>query len=206
VPVSIRAVLTICGVLSLAAGCRHQPQAVPEPTRPPAGPNQDSIARAKAVRDSIARAEAARLERERADSILIANEAKAAAESNARKILSEPIHFDLDRTEILAMEQSLLERKVELLRRNPRIEIRIDGNTDERGSDEYNLALGMRRAAAAKQFLIQRGIDAARINTASNGEERPLCQDHDESCWSRNRRAEFVITSGGEHITASERR
>lgn len=205
-PDLLRVARTTCGILLLSAGCRHQAPQSPEPARPPAGPNQDSIARANAVRDSIARADAARRQRERADSILLADEARAAAEANARKIISDPIHFDLDQTEILAAERPLLERKVEVLRRNPGIELSIAGNTDERGSDEYNIALGMRRAAAAKQFLVQRGIDASRLNTSSNGEERPICQEHDESCWSRNRRAEFAITRGGDRIVAPEQR
>ena len=205
-PNPFRLTLTIGGVLSFAVGCRHQaPQATPQPSRPTAAPNQDSIARANAVRDSIARAAAARRERERTDSILLASEARAAAEANARKIITDPIHFDLDRTEILANERSLLERKAELLRANPGIALSIVGNTDDRGSDEYNLALGMRRAVAAKEFLTQRGIEAGRINTSSNGEEHPVCQEDEESCWSRNRRAEFVITKGGDRIAVVER-
>ncbi|MEO7085303.1 MAG: OmpA family protein [Gemmatimonadaceae bacterium] len=75
-------------------------------------------------------------------------------------------------------------------------------HADERGSDEYNLALGMRRASVVKQFLVQRGIDAGRLETISNGEERPVCQDHDESCWSKNRRDEFTVTTGGDRIVA----
>ncbi len=206
VPDSRGVARTICGILLLTASCRHQAPKSAEPARQRAAPNPDSIARADAIRDSIARAEASRRQRERADSILLANEAAAAAEANARKTITAPIHFDLDQTEILAAERTLLERKAELLRSNPSIELSIDGNTDERGSDEYNLALGMRRAVAAKQFLVQRGINATRINTSSNGEERPVCQEHDEACWSRNRRAEFVVMRGGDRIAVPERR
>jgi peptidoglycan-associated lipoprotein len=89
-----------------------------------------------------------------------------------------------------------LDRKAGVLGANRPIRIRIEGNTDERGSDEYNLALGMRRAAAAKLYLTQRGVDAARIETVSYGEERPVCQEHDESCWAKNRRAEFAVLAG----------
>ena len=70
------------------------------------------------------------------------------------------------------------------------------GNADERGSDEYNQALGMRRAQIARKYLIDHGIDAGRIDISSNGEEKPVCQAHDESCWSQNRRDEFVIVAG----------
>ena len=82
----------------------------------------------------------------------------------------------------------------------PAIEISIMGNTDERGSDEYNLALGQRRAVAVMRYLVDRGIAAARMTAGSNGEERPVCQGHDESCWAQNRRAEIAITRGAEGI------
>ena len=71
----------------------------------------------------------------------------------------------------------------------------------ERGSDEYNLALGQRRAAAAKRYLVERGIDASRFDLVSYGEERPVCTDHNEDCWQRNRRDDFVIvTIGSDNI------
>ena len=76
----------------------------------------------------------------------------------------------------------------------------IDGHTDERGSDEYNLALGQRRAATVKRYLIDHGIADARIETISYGEERPVAQGNDESAWSQNRRAEFEITAGGQTL------
>jgi peptidoglycan-associated lipoprotein len=76
------------------------------------------------------------------------------------------------------------------------VRLRITGHTDDRGADEYNLALGQRRAAAAKRFLTQRDVDAARVEIASVGEERPVCTEETEACWARNRRAEFTITAG----------
>jgi peptidoglycan-associated lipoprotein len=89
---------------------------------------------------------------------------------------------------------------VPILQANSGVMIRIAGHTDERGSDEYNLALGQRRAAAVKAYLVQRGIADARIATASYGEEHPIAQGNDESAWSQNRRAEFDITSGGTNL------
>src|SRR5213078_3343389 len=74
----------------------------------------------------------------------------------------------------------------------------ISGHCDERGSDEYNLALGNRRATAAKQYLVSHGIDGGRIETSSYGEERPLAQGHDEGAWAQNRRDEFEIIGGGD--------
>ena len=178
------------------AACHKSPPPAAAPT-PVARVNQDSINRANAMRDSIARADAARrLAAARADSIRRANEARAAELTGARAVLTQAIHFDFDASEILVADKPVLDRKAGVLGANRPIRIRIEGNTDERGSDEYNLALGMRRAGAAKLYLTQHGIDASRIETVSYGEERPVCQEHDESCWAKNRRAEFAVLAG----------
>jgi peptidoglycan-associated lipoprotein len=176
--------------------CHHSPPPSAAPAAP-ASANSDNSARANAVRDSIARADAARrLAAARTDSIRRANEARAAELAAARGALTQVIHFDFDRSEILTTDRPVLDRKATVLGLNAPIRIRIEGNTDERGSDEYNLALGMRRAGAAKQYLVEHGINASRIETISYGEERPNCQGPDESCWSQNRRDEFVVTTG----------
>jgi peptidoglycan-associated lipoprotein len=193
---SVAKVVVAASSIVLVAACHHAPPPAATPA-PVARVNQDSINRANAMRDSIARADAARrLAAARADSIRRANEARAAELTGARAALTQPIHFDFDASEILAADKPVLDRKAGVLGANRPIRIRIEGNTDERGSDEYNLALGMRRASAAKLYLTQRGIDASRIETVSYGEERPVCQDHDESCWARNRRAEFAVLAG----------
>jgi peptidoglycan-associated lipoprotein len=82
------------------------------------------------------------------------------------------------------------------LRSSPSIRVRIDGHADERGSVEYNLALGMRRAQAVRQYLMDFGLDATRFETNSFGEDRPLVPGGSESAWSQNRRAEFRVTTG----------
>ncbi len=193
---SVAKVMVAASSIVLVVACHHAPPPAATPT-PVARVNQDSINRANAMRDSIARADAARrLAAARADSIRRANEARAAELTGARAALTQPIHFDFDASEILAADKPVLDRKAGVLGANRPIRIRVEGNTDERGSDEYNLALGMRRASAAKLYLTQRGIDASRIETVSYGEERPVCQEHDESCWARNRRAEFAVLAG----------
>jgi peptidoglycan-associated lipoprotein len=194
------AVMVTVGGLSAAACHRSQPV-----TAPLARPTNDDGARlARARADSIARADAARRDSlARADSLRRAAEAAREAEANARAQLLTPIHFEFDRAEILPPERSLLDRKAAMLSANRSIRVRIEGNADERGSDEYNLALGMRRAAETRRYLTERGIDSLRIAITSNGEERPVCSEHEESCWSRNRRAEFVIIAGGDRITAA---
>ena len=177
-------------------GCHRSPAPAQSPAPLPSV-NRDSIARANAVRDSISRAEAARrIAAARADSIRRADEARAAELAAARASLTQAIHFDFDRSDILASDRPVLDRKASVLSSNAPLRIRVEGNTDERGSDEYNLALGMRRAGAAKRYLTEHGIDGSRVETVSYGEERPVCQGHDEACWSRNRRAEFVVTAG----------
>jgi peptidoglycan-associated lipoprotein len=122
--------------------------------------------------------------------------AKTEAIRTATAALTATIFFDLDRSDITDDGRAKLDAKVPVLTQNTAVRIRIAGHTDSRGSDEYNLALGQRRAAAAKRYLTDRGIDAGRIEIVSFGEERGKCSDEAESCWSQNRRDEFEITAG----------
>ena len=110
--------------------------------------------------------------------------------------LTEPIYFDFDRSELQTHAREALQRKGEVLRDYPEFRIRIEGHADERGTVEYNLALGERRADAARQYLVDLGIDPDRLTTVSYGEERPAVEGSDESAWSRNRRDEFVPQGG----------
>ena len=125
-----------------------------------------------------------------------------AAVSRARDALVAKVYFDFDRSELRDDQRAVLDAKLPVLRANPAVRIRIEGNADERGSDEYNMALGMRRAQTARKYLIDHGVEAARIDISSNGEERSVCQAHDESCWQQNRRDEFVIVAGGDALIA----
>src|SRR2546428_12983588 len=105
-----------------------------------------------------------------------------------------------DKSNMRAEDAACEEQKVAILRGNPNLRIRIRGHCDEGGSDEYNRALGNRRATAAKQYLVSHGIEAGRIETVSYGEERPIAQGHDETAWAQNRRDEFEILSGGDAL------
>jgi peptidoglycan-associated lipoprotein len=147
---------------------------------------------------------AAELERLRQDSIARARAAAGAdaarlAEAGARAlaILEETVHFDYDDSTIRADAQESLARKVPVLRANPGVRMRVAGHADERGSVEYNLALGMRRANAVRDYLAGFGIDASRFETISMGEDMPLDPRSNEQAWALNRRAEFAVTSGG---------
>jgi peptidoglycan-associated lipoprotein len=101
--------------------------------------------------------------------------------------------FDLDKSDLRPDARDALTKDAEFLRSYPDIRISIEGHCDERGSTEYNLGLGERRADAAKNYLVSLGIQAGRIDTVSWGKERPFCTEHNEACWQQNRRAHFVM-------------
>jgi len=181
--------------VSAAVACSHKP---PATTPTPTGPNQDSINAENARRDSIARAEAARrdsIARAQAD----ADKMRAARDA-ATKALTQVIYFDFDSDALKDDARSTLDAKITILNATPDVKLKVAGNTDERGSDEYNLALGQRRAAAAKRYLTDHGISGDRIDIISYGEERPVATGHDESSWSQNRRDDFEITAGADQI------
>ena len=189
--------------VAVISACGGGPK--PEPPAP-VGPNADSIAAAEqARRDSMeaAQKEADRLAREEAERRQRVADSLAALGRTGeavKTILATLIHFDYDKAIIRAGDAAVLDQKVAILQANPGLRIRISGHCDERGSDEYNLALGNRRATAAKQYLTSHGIDASRIETASYGEERPIDPGHDESAWAQNRRDEFEILAGGDNL------
>ena len=118
---------------------------------------------------------------------------KAWLEKTAAKVEAESIYFDFDKSFIRQEYRSILHEKAQSLKDNPNLHVRIEGNCDERGTNEYNLALGERRAMSAKNFLVSLGISPDRIKTISYGEERPFSLGHDEDSWSQNRRDDFVV-------------
>ena len=120
-------------------------------------------------------------------------EEEALPEREAAILEGEAIYFDFDKSFIRPAYRAILREKGAVLRDNPSIHIRIEGNCDERGTNEYNIALGERRANSARSFLMSLGIPSFRIETMSYGEERPLFLGHDENSWSRNRRDDFVV-------------
>lgn len=103
------------------------------------------------------------------------------------------IYFEFDKSTLTPMAQDTLMRHAAWLRENADVTVTIEGHCDERGTNEYNLALGDRRADSAKAFLVDLGIAASRLTTISYGEERPLCTQKTEECWAKNRRDHFVI-------------
>jgi peptidoglycan-associated lipoprotein len=169
--------------LALGA-CKKKPVAVtPEPVTPatPANPPASNPAPVTPAVD--------------ADAVRRAVEA-------ARSALLQTIYFDYDSDELRADARATLDDKLRVLNANPTARIRIEGHTDERGSDEYNLALGRRRADQAKRYLTDRGLDASRIETMSFGREKPAASGSNEEAWAQNRRGEFQIIAGGAELRA----
>ncbi len=105
--------------------------------------------------------------------------------------------FAFDRFDLSDSAKRVLRQQAAWLRAHPESKILIEGNCDERGTREYNLALGARRANSAKDYLVEQGIDASRVRTISYGKERPVCTASSESCWQRNRNATTVVREGG---------
>jgi peptidoglycan-associated lipoprotein len=104
----------------------------------------------------------------------------------------QPIHFDFDKSFIRSDAKPVMKVNAEWLKANPKVKIRIEGNCDERGTKEYNQALGQRRATSAKKYLTDLGISAKRISLISYGKEKPICTEHTEECWQKNRRDDFT--------------
>ena len=191
-------------VIVIAAACGGGPP----PPQP--GPDPDSLAAAQVeaqqVRDSIAAEQAVQDSVQRDSQRIAADERRVREDSlatvreetnNVRDLLARRVHFDFDRSNIGTDDAAILDEKLAVLQRNPDLRIRVTGHCDERGSDEYNLALGNRRALAAKRYLTDRGIAESRIATSSMGEERPIAMGANEGAWGQNRRDEFTIISGG---------
>ena len=171
------------------------------------GPTPEEIAQRNAEAEAKAKAEQeaadakARAEREvamaKARAEQEAEDAKARAEQEAREAMAamenEKVYFDYDSSELLPDAQDILTRKAAWLKDHSDYKLKIEGNCDERGSTEYNLALGARRAEAAAKFISALGVSSDRLTTISYGEEKPVALGHNEAAWAQNRRDEFVL-------------
>ena len=115
---------------------------------------------------------------------------KAAAK---QRFVNEDVHFDFDSSALTPDAQEILKEKVAYMNANPEITVTIEGNCDERGTEAYNMALGERRAQSIKNFMVNAGVAASRMQTVSFGEEKPIDPAHNEAAWAKNRRGHFVI-------------
>ena len=184
-----RAAVSLFAVAFFFAACSKNeppppPAPQPTPTRQPVATTDDDAARRAAE-------EAAR--------------AAAAERARLRTVLEELVFFDYDESRIRSDAEQSLQRKLPVLRTNSGVTLRITGHADERGSVEYNLALGLRRANAVRDYLAGFGIDASRMTTETMGEDQPLDPGHTEAAWQRNRRAQFTITAGGDNLMSPGR-
>ena len=179
----------VCSSLLLSSCAKKQIQ-VSDTVSPPAAEQKvDDAAKAKAEEEAGKRAEEEATNQARQREL----EKRKAFDAQFRMFESEHIYFAFDKWDLTAESQALLKQKANWLRDNAFYSVRIDGHCDERGTNEYNLALGERRAQVAKKFLMNLGISGDHISTLSYGEERPAGPGHNEQAWSKNRRDEFKL-------------
>jgi peptidoglycan-associated lipoprotein len=151
----------------LLAGCETKPKATPDNT-PPANTNTYS-----------------------SQSNIVPGSAE-----DLKVNVGDTIHFDYDKYAVKDEDRGTLQKQAAWLQKYPSVRVSIEGHCDERGTREYNLALGARRANAVKEYLVSLGVSAARVDTISYGKERPICMESEETCWAQNRRGVTTITSG----------
>jgi peptidoglycan-associated lipoprotein len=181
----LRLALVVALVVVPLMGCSRR---APQAAGPPAATAVGSDAAARARADSIAAAELARQQE--------AERERRAQMARAHEILTNVVYFEYDSFRLDNDAEDRLRTKASILRANPNLELRVEGHADERGSTEYNIALGQRRAEAVRTFLAGYGITGNRLSTISYGKERPAVLGSNESAWARNRRAEFAVTAG----------
>jgi peptidoglycan-associated lipoprotein len=181
-------------VLSLFAlyGCPKSAEVSSEPElkveKAPQAPAEDTAAKEAAAKAA---------EQQRAAEAAAAR-ARAAEEEKSREAAAksetglQPIYFDFDKSFVRDDAKAVMKANADYLKANPKVKVRIEGNCDERGTIEYNQALGQRRAASAKKYLTDMGVSAKRISLISYGKEKPVCTQSTEDCWQKNRRDEFV--------------
>jgi peptidoglycan-associated lipoprotein len=177
--VCLALLLVIPGLMLTVSCAKKQVVSEPEVT---VAPDEDAEAKRLAEEEARRRAlEEQRLREERA--------AMAARE----RFENQDIHFEFDKSNLLPEAQAILRDKAEYLRADPGVSVIIEGHCDERGTNEYNMALGDRRAGSAKGFLEDLGIESRRLTTISYGEEKPVDPASNEEAWAKNRRAHFVV-------------
>jgi len=176
-----------CASMFMMASCAKKQVRVEEEAAPTVTPAPEKAEKPAVDEEAAKRAEEERQARLR--------ELEAAQKLRAEIMAfeSQHIYFDFDRSELKAPARAILENKAAWLRANGRYKVRIEGHCDERGTNEYNLALGERRANSAFKYLNALGVSADRMTTISYGEERPADPGHNEAAWAKNRRDEFKL-------------
>lgn len=187
----LRTLLVLGLFMSVSFGaCKKDP---PPPPAPQPEATDDDAERMRAEEEARRRAAAEEAARR-------AEAERLRAIEGAKATLTEMVFFEYNLASLTSEAQRLLRAKVDILRATPSVRLRIEGHADERGSTEYNIALGQRRAESVREFFTSFGMDASRFALISYGEERPLDSGTNEMAWSRNRRAAFTITAGENDI------
>jgi peptidoglycan-associated lipoprotein len=181
----------LVGVLMFAAACHHKQPPIARPTPPPVEEPATASARPPAPAPPVDRPVTVPDEPRLSDDSV----ASASLDDLNRNSPLKPAFFELDSSDINATAKAALDEDAAVLKRYPTWAVTIEGHCDERGSAEYNLALGERRAVAAKSYLVSVGISADRLKTVSYGKEFPFDPGHEEAAWLKNRRAHFVVTA-----------
>jgi len=176
---SLKIAAVLGAVLALAAGCKKKPPTTtPEAVPPPPGAVEVPPPTPAPPPSS-------------------AREASVLSEDlqtlNAKGYLKDAF-FDFDKADLREDARTALAADAQWLKQYASIKVLVEGHCDERGTEEYNLSLGQKRASSVKDYLTSLGVEGSRVNTVSYGKARPFCNDHDENCWQQNRRGHFVIT------------
>jgi len=179
-------VLILCFGLALT-GCPKKAVVKEEPSV-----KQEEAAKAQAER--AAKEKEATTAKEQFEKSLVAEKTPGIEGQVFESSLLKDIYFNFDKYDVRPGDAAILKENAALLKKFPNVKIQIEGHCDERGTGEYNLALGERRANKTKDYLVSLGISTARISTISYGKEKPLDPGHDEEAWARNRRAHTIIT------------
>ncbi|HTW35003.1 MAG TPA: peptidoglycan-associated lipoprotein Pal [Rhizomicrobium sp.] len=160
--------LSAVAALALLAACTTKPQAAAE-TAPPMASTAQSTTQSSIIPGSA---------------------------EDLRVNVGDTVHFEYNKSDIEDQDRGTLQRQASWLQKYPQVRVTIQGNCDPRGTREYNLALGARRANAVKEYLVSLGVSSARVDTISYGKERPVCTESTEECWAQDRRGVTVISGG----------
>lgn len=177
---SLKFAAVLGAIVALAAGCKKKPPTTtPEAAPPPPAVEAPTPAPTPAPPPPTTRGEDVMSE--------------DLQTLNSKGYLKDSF-FDFDKADLRDDARTALASDAQWLKQYGSIKVLVEGHCDERGTEEYNLSLGQKRASAVKEYLVSLGIDGSRVNTVSYGKARPFCTDHDENCWQQNRRGHFVIT------------
>jgi len=181
---SLKAGSITLAAVAFVVACSNKPPATPPPAPTPAPVSTPTVVTVEPV------ATPAPNPAPKVDADNIANRSMSELSG-----MLKPAFFDYDKADVRADARDVLAADATWLKKYPTVMFTIEGHTDERGTAQYNLALGDRRANAAKDYIVSLGVDASRIKTVSYGKERPFSTGHDEDAWQKNRRANFVVTA-----------